>query len=533
MREVVADLDLTLDASHELFIGTWLQAAYDPGRTLPQVLCAFMQTLASRLPLAAARLSVDGLGAVVASRRGQAVEAHWRDGACALPLPPAGAVHAVPMRYGDQPLGELRLAWLPGAGEPALGLAQCRVAVRRCAHIVMRHEVCGLAQRQLGRPMLLVGCSEPLHQVELFVEKASRSRLPVLIRGEFGTEKVQLAWALHCAGPQRGGPFVEVHCADPAGQPAQWFEQARGGTLFFNGVDELAPALQSQLPRHLPSRLGQWLAAADAGGVRVVASTTADLEQASREGRFSRALAAELGFLAVTVPALRERVEDVEALVRWALACHGFDPQQKCSPALLDFCRRHAWTENLFELERVVARLAVMTDAQPIGAVDLLRHVPWLSGDGVVELAQPPQAPAANDVQAAPPRGMPAHAYWVHCIAARDAAALNRLHPALRKALSYLGDHHAEPLSLGRLAQQAHVSSSHLGYLFRSELGTSFKTLLLGIRVEKAKEILHGGKRQRITDIALAVGFTDLSHFQKCFKRLVGRTPGEFQREVA
>jgi len=327
------------------------------------------------------------------------------------------------------------------------------------------------------------------------VEKAAQSLLPVLIKGEFGTEKTQLAVALHFCGRSPDQPFIEVNCADPSGRPAQWFELARGGTLFFNGIDELAPALQGQLPQFMPSRLGQWLGVPQAGEIRVVASTTADLPQRVQEGRFSRGLLAELDFLAVTVPALRDRPGDVEVLAVAVLERHGYDARQICTPALIDICLRHPWPENLFELERVVARLAVMCGGQPIGQADVLRHAPWLVGAPAQEGAELPPATAAacNAVQARPVcAATPAH--WVQCVAGSDTKEFSKLHDALRKALLHLGKHYADEVSLGDLARQAHVSPSHLGYLFRSGLGVTFKPLLQHLRIEKAKEEWRTGR---------------------------------------
>lgn len=496
------------------FVDLLLQETYRPCRALPDLMRSLMRALVARLPLAGAELCLRDAG--------------WpevRAGAAAA----GGAArvsHCFPLVYASECIGELRLD-TADAG-PALPAGLGEAIARRCAYLVKRYHVLRWAERRLGRPLLLVGVCEPLQRLEVFVEKAAHSTLPVLLKGEFGTEKALLAAAVHCCGPNAAGVFVEVNCADPAGQPAQWFEQARGGTLFFNGIDELAPPLQSQLPQYLHSRLGQWLTVPDAREMRVIASATADLGQRVAEGRFSRALLAELDFLAVTVPPLRERPGDIEALAVAVLERHGYDAGRTCTDALIGICRRHAWPENLFEMERVVARLAVMTDGQPIHEADVQRHAPWLVGP-LPSAVEP--APAVAAQPAAPAARPPAH--WVHCATTRNLGELGRLHDALRKALLYLGEHYAEPISLGQLARQAHVSPSHLGYLFRSVLSTTFKPLLQRIRIEKAKEILSTDTRQRVTEVALSVGFSDLSHFEKSFRRIVGRSPREYRARSA
>ena len=112
----------------------------------------------------------------------------------------------------------------------------------------------------------------------------------------------------------------------------------------------------------------------------------------------------------------------------------------------------------------------------------------------------------------------------------RNLDELAKLHDGLRKALLYLGEHYAEPVSLDQLARQAHVSPSHLSFLFRSTLSTSFKPLLQRMRVDKAKELLGSGARHRITEVAMSVGFGDLSHFEKSFRRIVGQSPRDYRR---
>lgn len=505
-------------------VDEFLQNAYRPYRALPDLLQSLLHVLVEQANLAGGSVRLRDAGSVDVGTAGS------RAGP---PLPVSSS--QFPMTYASELLGELHVESPQDIPEAAVSF--CEEFARRCAYLVKRYEVQAWAEQRLGRPLLLVGTSNALHRLEVFVEKAAHSMLPVLLKGEFGTEKALLAAALHCCGPNRDGPFVEVNCADPADQPAQWFEQASGGTLFFNGIDELARPLQSQLPQYMHSRLGQWLVVPDAREIRVIASATADLGQRVQEGRFSRQLLAELDFLAIAVPPLRERPSDIQALLAAALERHGHDARRTCTDALIGICTRHAWPDNLFEMERVVARLTVMTGDRPIYEADVQWHTPWLLGAVQAEAAAPPVAtvPVPVVTSAAPPLPLspvPA-AHWVRCAVTRNLGELNRLHDALRKALLYLGEHYAESISLGQLASQAHVSPSHLGYLFRSVLSTTFKPLLQRIRIEKAKEILGSDARQRITEVALNVGFGDLSHFEKSFRRIVGQSPREFRRGSA
>lgn len=489
----------------------FLHSAHPPSLRLGELLGAKLRGLAGQAALPAASLWLPGAGTLALTRVDGAMQVEWLEGAV-----PAAGQHVWPLLYGEASLGELHLAGPQGAGLPGEAVA------RQCALLVKRYEAQRWAVQRLGRSVLLVGQCPALQELEVFVEKASRSALPVLLAGEFGTEKAALAVAIHGMGPRRDGPFVEIRCADPAGTPAQWFEEARGGTLFFNGIDELALQWQGRLLLYMPSRLEPWPAGFGTEAPRVIASAAGDLRRRVAEGRFSQPLLTELDFLRATVPPLRERGADIDHLVAVALERQGHGAGQKGSDELMAVCRAYGWPENVFELERVIARLAAMTDGHPIRHADVLRHAPWM-------LAQAPRGPA----EAAPPLAPAGPEHWVRCALHRNAAALAPLHPGLRRALLYLAEHYAQPIALGQLARHAHVSPSHLSYLFRSMLNTTFKPMLQRIRVEKAKEMLVAAGRPRITEVAWNAGFADLSHFEKSFRRIVGQTPSEFRRGAA
>lgn len=106
------------------------------------------------------------------------------------------------------------------------------------------------------------------------------------------------------------------------------------------------------------------------------------------------------------------------------------------------------------------------------------------------------------------------------------------MHESLSRALTYLGAHHGEAISLPQLAWHANVSASHLSYLFRTSIGMPFKGLLCHIRVHRAREMLAAEMRRSITDVALSVGFADLSHFERSFRRIVGQSPRDFRRAL-
>ncbi len=511
----------------------------DSPRALPESLAGLLRSFARHVGDAGGRIRIDGLGVLAWQAGAGEPEARWRDAAAPVEWTIGTERRActrahegqpwqsLPISYASRELGELRLPWLD-----ATAWEQCAAFARRCGRLVKQHEILRWSSERLGRPLQLAGDSEPLRRLESFVEIAATNELPVLLSGEFGTEKTLVAVAIHCGGPRPDAPFVEVIGAYPEGPPSRWFKQARGGTLFFNGIDELPLGLQTALSRHLNSRLDQWLNT-PSGVVRLIASTTTDLGAGVAGGRFSRSLLAELNFLSVTIPPLRERMSDLEPLVACVLArCgHARDPER--TRALAAICRHHEWPENLFELERIVARLAALTAGRSVTQEELSRHVPWQVAESTEEAAgvevdhSMKLAPAQCDVPG--DSSAPSLQQWVDRALALDPARLSDLHPCLRKALLHLGRHFAEPMSLDELAASAHVSPSHLGFLLRSVAGTSFKPLLQAIRLERAKVMLRADPHLRITEAALSVGFMDLSHFQKSFRRFVGLTPRQFR----
>lgn len=499
-----------------------LESINRPFRDLPELLDALMRALAERTPLVAGSLRLDGIGALLVRRGGRGILTGWHAGAGdAHPpgAPAAGRSLSLEISYAGAMLGELRLQLEPPSGPADPETALLRYFARHCGLLVKRYAVRRWSEQRLGRPLLLVGMSTALRELEDFLEISARGRLPVLLRGEFGTEKAQLAATLHCCGPSADGPFIQIDCAEPGSEPAAWVEQAEGGTLFLSDVDELDSSLQKQLPRHLPSRQHQWLAGAGAPQLRVIASTTADLHARAQAGLFSRALLAELDFLTATIPPLRERTGDIEPLVCQTLERNGYRAEDKSTEALIETCRAHHWPENLFELERTIARLAVMTEGRPIQPGDIRRHAPDIAV--ACDDRDPDQADGVSGAEAA---------QWVRRAIGAGEAPPQGVHDALGRALAYLGARYDEPITLARLAHHAGVSPSHMGYLFRTGIGMPFKMLLGHIRIQKARELLADDPASNVTEIAMRVGYSDLSHFERRFRRIVGQSPREFRR---
>jgi DNA-binding NtrC family response regulator len=258
----------------------------------------------------------------------------------------------------------------------------------------------------------------------------------VLITGESGTGKSELARALHTASPRADRPFVEVHCGALAGSlleselfghaagaftgargaRAGKFEAADGGSLFLDELATAPPDLQIKLLRVLETghfeRVGE--NTTRRVDVRLIAATNVDLAAEVAAGRFREDLFWRIQVVALELPSLRERPEDIELLARRFLERarerHGRGPTD-IEPAAIELLRRHAWPGNVRELRQAMERLVLLGSAERLLEAELsswwrpLGLPPGRRSPGPPEPGPPP-APSA--VLMAPSTAAPA-----------------------------------------------------------------------------------------------------------------------------
>jgi DNA-binding NtrC family response regulator len=252
----------------------------------------------------------------------------------------------------------------------------------------------------------LIGSGPAMRRVFDTIRKVAETDLTVLVRGESGTGKELVAQALHQRSPRRTRPFVAVNCAAISrelveselfghekgsftgadARRAGRFEAAHGGTIFLDEIGDMPAATQAKVLRVLQERTfervgGQQPVEVD---VRVVAATHRDLEDEVKRGRFREDLYYRLKVVEVELPALRERPEDVPALVEQfstALAARLARPKMPIAPAALARLARHPWPGNVRELRNVVEQAAVLAGGPTIEEEDL--RLPAGGGDDV------------------------------------------------------------------------------------------------------------------------------------------------------
>jgi DNA-binding NtrC family response regulator len=240
----------------------------------------------------------------------------------------------------------------------------------------------------------IVAVSPGMRQVVQTVRTLADSDSNVLIEAESGTGKELLARAIHDTSPRARGAFVPVDCgALPEGIAERelfghergaftgahrsspgLFRSAHGGTLFLDEVGELPPALQAKLLRALQQREVRPLGATAALAVdaRIVAATNRDLGEEVRAGRFRADLFYRLRVVALSIPPLRERPEDVPALAGrfLALASRG-GRIQGFAPEVLDALLAHRWEGNVRELQNAIEAAAALARGPLIGLADM------------------------------------------------------------------------------------------------------------------------------------------------------------------
>jgi two-component system response regulator HydG len=273
----------------------------------------------------------------------------------------------------------------------------------------LRAEHRALKQQAADRSGLgsLVGGSTAMRDLYALIERVAWSSAPVLVRGESGSGKELVARALHFEGTRRAGPFVAVNCtalphslleselfghvkgAFTGATTARrgLFVEADGGTLFLDEIGDMAPELQARLLRVLED--GEVRAVGADGArtvdVRVVAATHQDLEARVKDGRFRADLFYRLNVITLRVPSLRERGEDIPALVEHFLAqARARNPrsgvQRFSREAVAALCVL-PWPGNVRELENLVQRMVVLGMEETVDLAQLQPHLPVTGPD--------------------------------------------------------------------------------------------------------------------------------------------------------
>ena len=247
-----------------------------------------------------------------------------------------------------------------------------------------------------GQAARLVGESAALERLRNQITQSADSPFPVLIEGESGSGKEQVALALHQLSQRAAKPYLALNCAAIAptlveptlfgyvkgaftgatSNKSGYFEDAQDGTLFLDEIGELPPEIQAKLLRVLEN--GEYQRVGETQGrvarARVLAATNRDLRQEMRQGRFRADLYHRLSVLTVAVPPLREMGRDRLLLLEHFRAQYA--AQAGVAPFALDADAERAWLAydfpgNVRELRNIVIRLITKYAGKRVSATDL------------------------------------------------------------------------------------------------------------------------------------------------------------------
>ena len=236
----------------------------------------------------------------------------------------------------------------------------------------------------------IIGQSRATNFLRELIQTLAASSSTALVTGESGTGKELVAQALHAQGPRASGPFVPINCgaiprelieselfghrkgtftgavADRLGR----FELAHGGTLFLDEIGDLPMDMQVKLLRVLQERCILPVGASREVpvDVRVVAATHKNLEAEVAAGRFREDLYYRINVLPITTTALRERPDDIAALLQFYAEKHTLPGNRplKFSPDMLQLLQAYAWPGNVRELSNLVDRFSTLFPSQTL-----------------------------------------------------------------------------------------------------------------------------------------------------------------------
>ncbi|AMV72447.1 sigma-54 dependent transcriptional regulator [Desulfuromonas carbonis] len=276
---------------------------------------------------------------------------------------------------------------------------QLLLAVRKaCERSQILRENMQLRQQLYDRFRMegIIGRSPRMHAVIELLKRVSGAPATVMLRGESGTGKELVARAIHYNSPRRGRPFTALNCAaipenlfeselfgyeagaftGAVGRREGLIEVANGGTLFLDEIGDLPLTMQSKLLRVLQDREirrvgGKEQVKVD---VRIISATNKDLEQAVEQKSFREDLYYRLNVVFIELPPLRERVEDIPALVEHFLAKYNAEfgrRVREIRPDALRALQEFRWPGNVRQLEAVIERALLLSDSDVLSLADI------------------------------------------------------------------------------------------------------------------------------------------------------------------
>jgi len=266
----------------------------------------------------------------------------------------------------------------------------------------------------------VLGVSHRMKEIARLLVLVAPSDATVLLLGETGTGKELVAQAIHMNSPRRQGPFIVVNCAalpetlleselfghekgaftGATAKKEGRFLLAHHGTLFLDEIGELQPSTQAKILRVLQNREFEPLGSTRTVkvDVRIIAATNRNLETMVQQGTFRDDLYYRLHVFPLTLPALRQRIEDLPLLADFFLQRYRekyHRPIQTLAPEVLQAFRRYSWPGNIRELENTLERGVILCQGETLNLADLPTQLQ--------NLGLEPERPGAFEAEPSPP----------------------------------------------------------------------------------------------------------------------------------
>jgi len=246
----------------------------------------------------------------------------------------------------------------------------------------------------------IASTSHAMEEVMNLVGRVAASNATVLLRGESGTGKELIAKAIHYHSPRASRPLIKVNCAalpetlleselfghekgaftGAASRRIGRFEGADTGTLFLDEIGDIPPSVQVKLLRVLQEKEFERLGGNETikVDVRLVAATNRDLEKAMKDGSFREDLYYRLNVVTVVLPPLRDRKEDIPALMEHFIKKYGKENSKNIAGVTAetrDLLMRYSYPGNVRELENIIERAVVLAKGEIVTSADIPLHL--------------------------------------------------------------------------------------------------------------------------------------------------------------